>query len=58
MEKEPGFHGKKKHRVGRVSSWGSLDAKLHVSVSYGKGDSKGDMLGGVFKYSWVSELAF
>lgn len=37
---------------------GSLDAKLHVSVSYGKGDSKGDMLGGVFKYSWVSELAF
>lgn len=46
--------GKKKHRVGRVSSWGSLDARLHVSVSYGKGD----MPGGVFKYSWASELAF
>lgn len=46
--------GKKKHRVGRVRSWGSLDARLHIFVSYGKGD----MPGGVFNYSWVSELAF
>lgn len=29
--------GKKKHRVGRVRSWGSLDARLHIFVSYGRG---------------------
>lgn len=48
---------KKKHRVGRVRSWRSLDARLyglHVLVSYGKGDRHG----GIFKYSRVSELAF
>ena len=45
--------GKKKHGVGRVRSWRSLDARLyglHVGGSCGEGDGQHGV--------WASELAF
>lgn len=37
MEKEPGFHGKEETQGGQGQVLGSLDARLHIFVSYGRG---------------------
>lgn len=54
MEKEPGFHGKEETQGGQGQVLGVFGCQAaHFCQLW-----QGDMSDGVFKYSWISELAF